>query len=79
MEASEIRWNEQAREKILHDADRVLRDVVLELAEEMSGKPWSDVYEQLFARLQPKFIDFQPGPDLRTYAEVIQDDEIERG
>ncbi len=75
MEASEIRWNEQAREKILHDADRVLRDVVLELAEELSGRPWSDVYEQLFARLQLKFIDFQPGRDLRTYAEATQDDE----
>ncbi len=79
MNPSEIRWNEQARDKILRDADRVLQEVVLELDEEMSGQPWSDVYEQLFARLQPKFIDFTPGPDLRVYAQAIQDGNIDRG
>ncbi|CAN5204694.1 hypothetical protein BH24ACT12_BH24ACT12_01660 [soil metagenome] len=79
MKASEISWNEQTREKLLRDADRVLQEVVLELDAEMSGQPWSDVYEQLFARLQPKFIDFTPGPDLRVYAEAIQDGTIDRG
>ncbi|MDQ3628824.1 MAG: hypothetical protein M3419_08450 [Actinomycetota bacterium] len=77
MKASDVRWNEQARQKILQDADRVLQEVVRELNEEMSGQPWSEVYEQLFARLQPRSIDFKPGPDLRTYAEAIQDGTIE--
>jgi hypothetical protein len=32
MEPTDIRWNEPARAKILDDADRVLREAVLDVA-----------------------------------------------
>lgn len=32
MKSSEIRWNDEARGKILDDADRVLREAVVDLA-----------------------------------------------
>ena len=71
MEASDIRWNESARTKILADADRVLREAVLDLGATMANRPWEDAFAGLNARLQGRFIDFKPGPDLRKYAEAI--------
>jgi hypothetical protein len=78
MEASEIRWNEPAREKILEDADRVLREAVVDLAKagEISS---DDAFAQLNARLKDRFIDYEPGPDIRKYADAIAAGEIATG
>ena len=76
METSEIAWNNEARNKILEDSDRVLRDAVLDLASTMSGHDPDDVYSALYARLKDRFIDFEPGPDIRKYADAISNGEI---
>lgn len=77
MNASEIRWNDEARAKIIADADEVLRNAVVDLAPSMSGHEWEEVFSALNARLKDRFIDFEPGPDLRKYAELISRGEIE--
>ncbi|WP_405374470.1 MULTISPECIES: hypothetical protein [unclassified Microbacterium] len=77
MKSSEIRWNDEARGKILDDADRVLRTAVVELAgsgEEMTS---DEAFAELTSRLKDKFIDWEPGPDLRKYADAIANGEIE--
>lgn len=71
MEASEIQWNEPARAKILDDADRVLRDAVLAVAGSDGELSSDDAYAQLNARLKDRFIDYEPGPDIRKYADAI--------
>ena len=71
MEKSEIRWNDEARQKILTDSDRVLQEAVLDLSKTMEGKPSDDAFAELNARLKDRFIDFKPGPDLRKYADAI--------
>ena len=70
-ERADIRWNDEARAKILDDADRVLREAVLDLARTHSDKSWEESFAELNARLKDRFIDFEPGPDLRKYAEAI--------
>ena len=76
MQADEIRWNDEARAKILDDADAVLREAVLELAGS-DGLSSDDAYEQLNARMKDRFIDYEPGPDIRKYADAIAAGEIE--
>lgn len=76
MDAQDTRWNDAARAKILDDSDRVLREAVLDLAKTKRGEPWEDVFAELNARLKDRFIDFEPGPDLRMYAEAITGGEI---
>lgn len=71
MDASEIRWNEQARAKILDDSDRVLRDAVLEVAKSSPEITSDDAFAELNAKLKDRFIDWEPGPDLRKYADAI--------
>lgn len=71
MKSEDIRWNDEARNKILADADRVLREAVVALGETMAGQPSDDVYAKLVARLKGRFIDFEPGPDVRKYADAI--------
>ncbi|MWV50991.1 hypothetical protein GRS96_17105 [Rathayibacter sp. VKM Ac-2803] len=71
MDAQDIRWNDEARAKILDDSDAVLREAVLDLAKTKKGEPWEDVFAELNARLKDRFIDFEPGPDLRKYAEAV--------
>ncbi len=76
MKSSEIRWNDEARAKILDDADRVLREAVVDLAG--SGEMTSDeAFAALTGKLKDKFIDWEPGPDLRTYADAIANGEVE--
>ncbi|MDO9380818.1 MAG: hypothetical protein Q7T56_18395 [Nocardioidaceae bacterium] len=77
MKPSEIAWNDEARTKILQDADGVLRDAVVELAGTMQGEPWEKVYEEINARMKGRFIDYQPGPDVRTYAEAVANGDVE--
>ncbi len=77
MKSSEIRWNDEARAKILEDSDRVLREAVIDLAGTMGGSPWQDVFAELNSRLKNRFIDFEPGPDLRLYAEAVSAGEID--
>ncbi|NQX11545.1 hypothetical protein HQQ80_07910 [Microbacteriaceae bacterium VKM Ac-2855] len=77
MQASEIHWNEQARAKIVADADAVLRDAVVELAGTMGGRSSDEVYAELNARMKDRFIDYEPGPDIRTYADAVAAGEIE--
>ena len=76
MQESEIRWNDEARAKILDDADDVLREAVLDLGRTMEGAPWEDVYAELNSRMKGRFIDFEPGPDIRKYAEVSANGEL---
>ena len=71
-----IRWNDEARAKILDDSDRVLRDAVLEIASATPGIGSDEAFEQLNARLKTRFIDYEPGPDIRKYADAIAAGEI---
>ncbi|SDH11629.1 hypothetical protein [Microbacterium pygmaeum] len=76
MKTSEIQWNEPARAKILEDADRVLREAVLEVAG--NGDISSDdAFAALNALLKDRFIDYEPGPDLRKYADAIAAGEVD--
>lgn len=76
MNAEDIRWNEQARAKILDDSDRVLREAVLAVAGSHGGRSSDDAFAELNARLKDRFIDYEPGPDLRKYADAIAAGEI---
>lgn len=76
MELSTIGWNQEARDKILLDADRALQEAVREAAETMDGKSRDEVYEFLFQKLQPQFVDFKPGPDLSTCADAVANGEV---
>jgi hypothetical protein len=71
MDLQDVKWNGQAREKILLDADRALQEAVREAASSLSGKDKDEVYEFLFEKLKDQFVDFQPGPDLTKYAEAV--------
>jgi hypothetical protein len=71
MTAQEIRWNDEAREKILADADRVLQEAVTDIARSDDSVSSDEAFEQLNARLKDRFIDWEPGPDLRKYADAI--------
>lgn len=71
MDISEVAWNEQARAKILDDADRVLREAVLEVAGAEGDVSSDDAFARLNALLKDRFIDYEPGPDLRRYADAI--------
>ena len=73
----DIRWNDEARAKILEDSDRVLREAVTDVAATHADGSWEDAFAELNARLKDRFIDFEPGPDLRKYAEAIVGGEIE--
>lgn len=70
-----IQWNDEARAKILDDADSVLREAVLSTArsyQEAGDAPDSDeVYAELNSKLKDRFIDYEPGPDVRKYADAI--------
>ncbi len=79
MQESEIRWNDEAREKILNDADGVLREAVVDLGATMNGKPWEEVYAELISRMEGRFIDFEPGPDIRKYAEAVSNGDVGSG
>jgi hypothetical protein len=76
MDAAEIRWNEQARAKILDDSDRVLREAVLAVAGSHGGGSSDEAFAELNARLKDRFIDYEPGPDLRKYADAIAAGEV---
>ncbi|MDQ0665161.1 hypothetical protein QFZ35_003659 [Arthrobacter ulcerisalmonis] len=76
MELQDIRWNDQAREKILLDADRALQEAVREAASTLSGSDKDQVYKFLFEKLKDQFVDFQPGPDLTKYAEAVAGGEL---
>ena len=71
MDISEVAWNEPARAKILDDADRVLRDAVLEVARSKGEVSSDDAFARLNGLLKDRFIDYEPGPDLRRYADAI--------
>ncbi|WP_461189572.1 hypothetical protein [Arthrobacter sp. Z4-13] len=71
MELQDVKWNDQARQKILLDADRALQEAVKEAASSMSEAGKDEVYKFLFEKLKDQFVDFQPGPDLTQYAEAV--------
>lgn len=77
MKSSEIRWNDEARTKILDDADRVLREAVVDLAGSGKEMTSDEAFAALTGKLKDQFIDWEPGPDLRTYADAIADGEVE--
>jgi hypothetical protein len=69
---TDVVWNDEARDKILTDADRVLQEAVRDVAAETGeGAPWEDAFAALNERLKGRFIDYEPGPDVRKYAEAI--------
>ncbi|WP_406633191.1 hypothetical protein [Pseudarthrobacter quantipunctorum] len=71
MELNDVKWNEQAREKILLDADRALQEAVREASSSLADADKDEVYKFLFEQLKDQFVDFQPGPDLTRYAEAV--------
>jgi len=71
VELNDVKWNEQAREKILLDADRALQEAVQEAASSLPDAGKDEVYKFLFEKLKDQFVDFQPGPDLTKYAEAV--------
>ncbi|RFA08013.1 hypothetical protein B7R54_01355 [Subtercola boreus] len=77
MNASDIRWNDEARAKVLSDSDNVLREAVVDLNGSMQGKPSDEIYAALNERLKDRFIDYEPGPDVRKYADAIAAGQIE--
>ncbi|MDF2444190.1 MAG: hypothetical protein JWR01_2393 [Subtercola sp.] len=77
MNASDIRWNDEARAKVLSDSDTVLREAVVDLNASMQGKPSDEIYAALNERLKDRFIDYEPGPDVRKYADAIAAGDIE--
>lgn len=76
MDTTAIRWNDEARAKILDDSDRVLREAVLEIAGSDPGTDADAIYADLNSRLKDRFIDYQPGPDVRKYADGIAAGEL---
>ena len=76
MKITDIRWNEPARAKILDDADRVLQEAVVEIARSSTEISSDEAFRQLNEKLKDRFIDWEPGPDLRTYADAIAAGEI---
>lgn len=78
MEPSEIQWNEPARAKILEDADRLLREAVLDIAGSHDGASSDEAFAELNSRLKDRFIDYEPGPDIRKYADAIAAGEFSR-
>ncbi|KQR44086.1 hypothetical protein ABID92_001560 [Frigoribacterium sp. PvP120] len=69
---TDVVWNDEARDKILTDADRVLQEAVRDVAAETGeGDSWEDAFAALNERLKGRFIDYEPGPDVRKYAEAI--------
>lgn len=79
MNRAEIRWNDEAREKILTDSDRVLQEAVVDLAQTKKGAESDDIFAELNSRLKDRFIDYETGPDIRKYADAIAGGEIEVG
>jgi hypothetical protein len=71
VELKDVKWNEQAREKILLDADRALQEAVREASSSLADADKDEVYKFLFEQLKDQFVDFQPGPDLSRYAEAV--------
>ncbi len=76
MNISDITWNEPARQKILDDADRVLREAVVAVARGGEGISSDEAFAQINGRIKDRFIDYEPGPDIRTYADAIAAGEI---
>jgi hypothetical protein len=73
MDISDVKWNDEARDKILRDSDRVLQEAVQTVNGELAGEDWEKSFARLIQLLEGRFIDFEPGPDIRAYAEAIQD------
>ncbi|WP_423922617.1 hypothetical protein ACPEEZ_03090 [Frigoribacterium sp. 2-23] len=67
----DVKWNDEAREKILADSDKVLQDAVRDAAAQFAGKPWEESFQAINEAVKDKFIDYEPGPDVRKYAEAI--------
>ncbi|WP_026551572.1 hypothetical protein [Arthrobacter sp. H20] len=76
MNINDVTWNEQAREKILSDADKALQEAVQEAASTQADSNRDQIYKFLFEKLQPQFVDFEPGPDLGKYADALANGEI---
>ncbi len=76
MNPEDIHWNDEARQKVIDDADRVLREAVLEVAASDDASDADKAYAALVSKLKDQFIDWEPGPDVRTYADAIAAGEI---
>ena len=69
---TDVRWNDEARDKILTDSDRVLQEAVRDAAAAHSGESWEESYKAINDAVKDRFIDYEPGPDVRKYAEAIE-------
>jgi hypothetical protein len=67
----DIHWNDEARAKILDDADRVLEEAVEQVAASHADASSDEAYAELNRLLKDRFIDYEPGPDVRKYADAI--------
>ena len=79
MDNSDIRWNDEARAKILDDADNVLREAVSAVAASHADATSDEAYAELNRLLKDRFIDYEPGPDVRKYADAIVAGEVSAG
>ncbi|MFB2581003.1 hypothetical protein ACEXQD_07100 [Herbiconiux sp. P15] len=71
MTDSQIHWNDEARAKILTDSDRVLQEAVETVAASHGDATSDEAYAELNRLLKDRFIDYEPGPDVRKYADAI--------
>ena len=55
----------------------MLRDAVVDIARSGGETSSDEAYEQLNARMKTRFIDYEPGPDIRKYADAIAAGEID--
>lgn len=79
MNINDVTWNDEAREKILSDADKALQEAVKEAAAQHADSERDEIYKFLFEKLQPQFVDFKPGPDLGKYADAVANGEFSDG
>lgn len=77
MKKNEIHWNDEARQKVLDDADHVLQDAVAAVAATDDASDADKAYAALVANMKDKFIDWEPGPDVRKYADALAAGEID--
>lgn len=71
MKIHEVRWNEEARKKILVDADHALQEALRNASNSLPESNRNEVYESVFKELEGQFVDFEPGPDLGDYVDAL--------
>ena len=55
----------------------MLREAVIDLARSRSDASSDELYAEINSRMEGRFIDYEPGPDVRKYADAIVAREVE--